>query len=551
VRSLRIATIAALALACGSSSTSTPPVKDPPQVFLLIPNTNVIGTELDVQMTVEGCDKVTTATITSEDGAINKTVSYTVPSGNAVPVSIVPADVAHWQSIAAHLSLVANATCDDGRKNSSQAQGVTFFPVAQVFSKANGSYVVPTAFYAEGSGASTTFTGCGSNSDGSSALVRVDTSGTFIATTTLPDAMDCNANSSITDPIVDAGGRTIRWLLTPATNGELHPGAVAFFFNSSTGTIDITAKVLDGSGAIPAVWYLGVDVNPSSAGRGDAVVLAPTNTGLDWIFRIDHLNLLTGHNTTPLWAQGKGVPPSGDPRLPMGSPVISGSNVWIPVREDGIKQSDFDVEQRSYSDGSWVSYPPPILITETFQDFAPSIAMSISADGQTTYLPFNTYDANGNWTGGFSVLGCASTGSCSSNELFNVSLTGSALATVPFGPGFSYVAAIGSQHTYFLGNQVGTYNQVLGHIDPTGALVTSQIQNGKGSDFYILNGPAGRLPLEIVGIDSPANGELVRYAIASDSVSMAIDDSGQPWFRISNKLVLPFPVAQYRAMLSQ
>ena len=564
MRTLRLAAIAAFCLACGSSSPSTPPVKDPPQVFLLVPNSNVIGSELDVQVTVEGCDKVTSASVTSDDGAINKAVTYDVASGNPVPVAIGISDVAHWKSIADHLALSASATCDDGRKNTSQAQPATFFPAAQVFSHADGSYVVPTSFYAEGSGASTTFIGCGANSDGTSALVRVDTSGAIIANQTLPSAMACDFNSSITDPVTDSGGRKIRWIITPATNGETHPGAVAFLDDNS---LTFTGQAVDENAAIPAIWYLAV-APTGEAGAGDAVVLAPNNTGLNWVYRIDHLNLLSGHTNPstggpggPVWMQGAGVPPAGDSRLPMGNPVISSNNVWIPVREldEGNKQAYFDVEQRyfdpsgSASGGDWVTYPPTVVLgPENYADLAPSIAMTISADGSLTYLPFNTYDASGNWTGGFSALACASTANCNTSTYFNDPLAGSALAAVPFGSGFPYVAAVADQHTYFIGNNATNKGTVISNVDPTGALVTSQVQPGKGQDFYVLNAAGvGQWPLEVVAIDTPANGELFRYTMTSNSLSVALDDSGQPWLRIGPELVQLLPLSQYRSMLNQ
>lgn len=543
MRTLRLAAIAAFSLACGSGSPSKPPLKDPPNVFLLVPNSNVIGTELDVQITVEGCDKVSSASIQSDDGAIAKPVTYDVASGNGVPVAIGMSDVAHWKTIAGHFNLTATATCDDGRKSTSQAQPATFFPVAQVFSKADGSYVVPTAFYAEGSGASATFVGCGV--DGTfPAIVRVDTTGTVLAKFDLPDAMDCNFFSSFTDPVTVAG-KTIRWFITPALPGENHAGAVAF----DATTLELTGIALDDSLALIPALYIGVDSD------GDAVVLKndTTHTG-DWIFKISHTNL-TDTNKGTLWTVG-----NLDPRTPQGNPVISAGTVWIPVREDTAgpsSSSSFEVEKRDYTNGALLNTngTPQILLTEGYVDVAPNIPVTISQDGTIAYLPYDTFNG-GQWTGYFAVQACATltgnelTESCTSARFSNPALFGDGLAAVPFGPGYSYVAAVSTQFTYFLNN---TNGQPIGStLSPTGALVTTQIQPGKDQDFYILNGPGvGQWPLEVTGVDSPSTGELFRYSILADSLSIAIDDAKQPWLRISNKLVQLLPNSQYRSMLNQ
>jgi hypothetical protein len=112
---------------------------------------------------------------------------------------------------------------------------------------------------------------------------------------------------------------------------------------------------------------------------------------------------------------------------------------------------------------------------------------------------------------------------------------------------------IGAQKTYFLNEATGQVRNFEGlPVTAAGALFAHSVQPGNANDFYILNGPAGGYPTEIVALDSPDWGELWRYELASGgelpqtALYLAVDEAGQAWVRSGGKQVKPFTLAQYR-----
>src|SRR5438552_17329410 len=109
--------LVACACNCGGG-TQPPPPKDPPQVFLTVENANVVGTQLTMTVTVNGCDTVALLEMEEHD-ALLKRVPW---NGNPTTVTLVSGDFQNQYAtlgIAVDLISRAKATCDDTRTNQS------------------------------------------------------------------------------------------------------------------------------------------------------------------------------------------------------------------------------------------------------------------------------------------------------------------------------------------------------------------------------------------------------------------------------------------------
>jgi len=509
---------------CGTSTPQQPPKLDPPRVFLTVPSTNVIDTQFTLTVSVDGCKSVKSVTVLDRGNVAVVLNAPEVP----VTVNLTPDQISFKEGIAAVLSLTATAVCDDDRTNTSQAQPGTFFPVAQVY-RSTGEQLVSDYFVVTGHTADAQFIGC----DGNTKLARVGTGGNIVASLVLPAALPCTVATSITDRNPVSG---LRWVWTPKH------GAIAVDDN-----LNITAEALDSTGAFIAVTGLGV------ADDGDAVVVGLGNDGL--VSRIQHAGC--GITSCRVWSMTPKLAgaPLDNATIGQGNPVITTAGVILPLASvDQSGSVTFFIEKVGYDTstdgGSTKLFTVGTGTLEPYQQ----IAMTLTPDGTKVLLPYTTVNPSSSAQGTFQVQGCPSNaGNCTGGWVAPGSgegFLGGAVAAAPFGAGLSYVAAIGQQTTYFVktdsGQNVGKDGLPL---TASGSLVTYAFQPGKAADFYVLNGGGGALlPTEIIGIDSPQNGELFRVQVPGGSLSIALDDDGIGWMRVGNDLMRLFPLSQYRAL---
>lgn len=497
---------------CGEPTPQPPPKLDPPRVFLTVPSTNVVDTEFTLTVSVDGCKSVKNVTVLDRGSQVASVNAPAVP----LTVKLNKDQVSFKEGIYATLSLTATATCDDDRSNTSQPQPGNFFPVAKVIRSSSGQ-LVPDFFVVDGHTANPTFIGCSGDFD----LVKVDTSGSIVKSLTLP--FQCTYATSISERNAATG---VRWIYTPGK------GAIAFNQN-----LDIVAKALDATGKYIPVTQLGV------ADDGDAIVLAKGQAA--WISRIFHDSCVTGTCMAPAWTTGVSLQ-----AIPQGNPVITGTGVFLPLfTDDQANTATFFVQKLDYATGADGGSTILYQVTYPELDPAPQIAMTITPDGSKTLLPFSTS------TGGtFQVNGCPTNASdCAGGWVapgVSGAFQGAALAAAPFGAGFPYVAAIGLQNTYFIRTDTGVSVGKDGlPLTASGSLVTYAYQPGRAADFYVLNGDgASPMPMEIIGIDSPQNGELFRFQIPGGSLTIGLDDDGMGWMRVGNDLMQLLPLSEYRAL---
>jgi hypothetical protein len=181
------------------------------------PQSNVVGSQIEADVKVSGCDSVSSAELYDNNRLIRTFSMDTNPE----PVILQTQDISFGvDGIAAQLSLTAQIVCSDGRTAKSSASGAQFLPVAQVLNTTDGSYFVPRFFFADGSGDQATFVGCAIDPiDSIPKLMRVNQVGKVIAKQDRTD-ITCDDTAVFTDP-----GAGYRWMLIRGI------GAIAFDVN--------------------------------------------------------------------------------------------------------------------------------------------------------------------------------------------------------------------------------------------------------------------------------------------------------------------------------
>lgn len=514
---MRWALAIAVASLCACGPTK-PPVKDPPQVFIVAPESVVAAPTLKLKVNVVGCEAVSDFGMFQETTRV-RSVTYT---GNPTEVVLQPPDFNTYYNrlgIAIGLTLSAKVTCDDGRTNTSQPLGVRYFPVASTLERTDAA-ALPDAFVAEGGVGNTpvTFVGCIGTQTGT-ALVRVNLAGDVIgANVTLP--FPCSYASQITEKNVASGHR---WLLEPGR------GVFAFDANLNINSI-----------APGEYTVLGV------APDGDAVVWNPkaiqTN---DSLFRLSPTGGAFPANRA--WgAQTVGIVNA--------SPVVDGlGTVYVSSWAGtlGALQGSVVVQRFNYATGQLIN-PTYSLVTFEYGDLDSPVIPNgaFNSSGTVIYFPYQTGSRSQS-----KVMACATTApDCQGASLRWVSplLDAVGLFAVPYSQG-TLIAVVADQKTYFLTESNGQVVSFEGKpLTADGALFAHSVQPGLGKDFYVLNGPSRGYPIEIIAVDAPDRGELWRYQLASggetpqSALYLAVDDSGQAWVRSGLKQVKPFSLAQYR-----
>lgn len=448
---------------------------------------------------VTGCDAV--ASLTLLDG--EATVKELPGASHHMEGALSSADIDWRRGIAAHPSLSARATCTDGRSGRSDAQPVQFLPVKEVTPPEKGA-AFPEQFVADGSGSTASFVGCFL---GTRTLVRMSAAGKTLAKiNTVPFV--CSAAGYVTPRNAVSGKR---WLVEPGV------GACAF-----DDTLRITANT---SMSVDAM-AVGLD--------GDALVW-DSHSPFDSLKRISHVD------GAIRWS---GVPKG---RL-ISNPVVDSAGMAVlPIYIDvmGQYRGYLSIERRDWATGWGWSPVDQAILTYGAGDPAPIPPAALNNGGSRFYFASTTAP------GTTAIYGC-NTSLPNCQGWTSAPLGAQVTFLMAFG-GDTRVAAVASQKTWFLDASTGAVlNPGSRPITPDGALVTLAVQQAKGAgqDFYWLNGSsqANALPGEIVAVDAPQSGELFRFQLASGSLTVAIDDAGEPWLRVADNLVRLLPLASYRAL---
>ena len=536
--------LASLLTGCPEDPVVKPPT-NPPQVFLTVDETNVIGKQVTGKINTTGCKNVTQLQLLQNDKFLTDVPFTKSPQAFTLPDGLF-ANLYPQLGIAASITLKAKVVCDDGRSNNSTPVGLKFFPIAQRYVPPEGSLLVPFAFVAEGGvgGSPATYIGCTATSNGST-IARVNNQGQVLAyVPSMP--FDCSVGTQITDVATGSG---YRWIL--------EPGAGAFALKMSDFSI---GKVLKNTktrrlGMAPVSGIAMVWVDDSSTQPVQLRRLSPTtDASSDW-----SQNMLGIMNSTPTIVEG-GPQPS----------------VWISRFEFDLGNKLGTIVPYQYDlttgailngviddgSGSGILQPSAILQQQYPMDVTsdPIIPEGYFApNGEKFYIPLLSYQgtsANVQTT----VLGCSTKpGLCEgANRVWTSENFPGLVTVVTAYTAANKLVAAGAYQAWFLNAQSGAVENLNARpITPVGSQVINALQPGLGTDFYILTAPligeGAGFSTEIICVDSPDRGELWRLTYGSgeaplNALSMSIDVGGQPWIRVGTDLVKPLSNADYRTV---
>lgn len=532
----------------------TPPA--PPRAFLTLPMTTVVATSIKGSLTTMGCKKVGQVQIL-ESGNFLLDAQY---KGEPTNFEIAPALLNRLypaRGFSTPLSLTAKVICEDVttltdggfivREGLSQPASLNFLPVESVRATP-GFLALPDSFVAEGgiAGQPTTFIGCTATNTGR-ALVRVDSTGMIRAINeALPQGFVCDYTSVITDLNTTTG---TRWLWIPQT------GAFAF-----DGNLNITSVF---SGEVSRL---------SVAPDGDAIVTLedPSAATKAQVLRI-RARTPNGQDSR-VWTTLSGPLDTGYPGEFNSDPVvdIGTRRVYTSSWQYRIQATNglIAVLVYSYDTGMLVNGPPPAILNFSFPNplnrpIKPNGAFK--EDGSLFYAPLLTIDNQGQVS--TTVLACATNiGGCqnAARRWTSPTFPGELTTVVPFSRG-NMLGIVGPFATWFLGSMDGLVKNLTAPqadpqpLRPTGSLITQGVVPGKGTDFYLLNGPippneqTPSFPTEIIATDHPSAGALWQLSIMggtqpADSLFIAVDDNGQAWMRMATDQVRPLGLMQYRSL---
>jgi hypothetical protein len=541
-RALVCCTLVSLTLlGCPDTSSTDGGVLPPPQAFLTVADATVMDVSIKGSVSVSGCKKVTQVQLLVQNGVTNDflldTNFTTSPTQWEAPASLFNKYYPTF-GLAAELVLSAKVICDDGRTNTSQPISVSFFPV-QSHLVATAAQLLPDSFIAQGgfNGVGTTFIGCIGTTSGLY-LAQVDTTGQVVGYIQNPP-FNCSASSQISE-LNKASG--IRWLMEPGV------GILAF----------------DTSLNIAAL----------SLGSYKTMAVMPDGKAVAWRDEpnANKLELLspTGGTSPALWS----VPFIGTMNSPPIYDAVQSVVVASTWQYDTAAFIGNTVLGRfRYSDGSLTNgvvdtvhseLVPPVILSQNFAQFAePIMPMgTLSVDGALLYLPL-LVSAVGTGTISSQVVACSTTptaSNCTGTDRkwsaggSTIMFDGQISAIFPFSNG-ALLAAVGPYQAWFLNatdGSVVSFNQQP--IRPTGSLIFQGVQPGKGTEFYLLAGPAGATwPTEIVCSDAPSAGELWRVDEGTgdaplNGMAIAVDDGAQLWMRVGPDQVKPLKNVNYRTV---
>lgn len=525
--------LAALLAACDPPPTTTPPPPNPPQVFLTVTESNVIGDAVKGKVNVSGCKTVAQVQLLHQDTFLMEVPFTKSPTDFSLP----PGTFSNLYSqlgIAVPLTLKAKVVCDDARTNTSQPVGVKFFPIASRLRSPDGAQFVPDNFIAEGGlgSSANTFLGCVAAPTGTT-IARVNTRGEVVAfLASMP--FNCSLATQISERSAVTG---TRWVF--------EPGAGVFAIDSNLTRLRT---------------YIGPTVKRIGVGkRGSAVIWVDDESTRN---RIQKLDPMPG--STNEWEQPFIGIMSADPLIDDGGTTPS---VWVMrwLFDTGTKKADLVPWQHDLNNGQLlngvqqIGGVPAVMLTQQFpldETSQPIVPQGVfSPDGRFYTVPLISLSGQTS-----TIIACStapSSGLCegSSRRWTSPLLSGYFRLVVPFSQG-NLVAVVSPQAVYFLNNQLGSIvNLGEAPLQPTGSLKVLGVQPGLDTDFYVFTGPdfgaTLSYPMEIIATDAPGAGELWRLEYGSGESSgnglfLAIDEGRQVWIRAGTDLIKPLPNVEYR-----
>jgi hypothetical protein len=541
MRASLTAVLVVLLIGCPPESTPPPAPTPPPSVFLNIGESTIIGSQIEGNVSVSGCNAVTQVQILEGDTFLADAKYQTSPMNFVLPASLFNA---RWGTLgfAASLTLRAKVICDDGRSNTSQPRGISFLPVEKT-----APLAMPQSFVAEGGigGTPVTFIGCAGLVDNGlniNALARFGTDG------------DLKASNTELSPCTDSLVISPRNLAT-GTRWVMQPGQFAALVRMSD--FKIVKRVGLGSVSVSGIartipllggtdmkaLRLGVGKDGSAVLFSDDVIkpficyITPVenDSSSDWCTEFPETM-----NSDPLVDSASGVVWTSSWQFRSGNPA-TGNTVLLKYQlrsvPGGATAGDLLSGAPIIKGQQFGLINTPIVPEATF-----------SANGSLLYLPFLSEANNIIST---TILACPTqVAGCMGAVSISKTVPGVIDNIIPFAGG---VAALGRYQILFLTDRGVVRNLSEQPLRPSGNSIFKSAQPGLGSDFYAFAGPnnGSVFPSEIVATDKPESGELWRVSYGTGenalaSFSFAVDEAGRAWMRMGTHQVKPLSNTEYR-----
>ncbi|MFN0062531.1 MAG: hypothetical protein ACKVPX_08425 [Myxococcaceae bacterium] len=508
-----------------------------PQVVVLVPDTNVVGTQLGVNVQVSNCSDIQSAGL-YHDTRLLQTLTF---NGASASVTLSASDIPFATAgLAAELALVARVTCGNGRQGQSAITGATFLPVAQTYSPTNGERIAPLVFYAESSGPSTTFVGCEILEDGTQRLVRRNLSGVRIAYMNTSQVYCTTATRF--GPLQNG----VRWMVTPqvgalAFNQQLEATVIARHFDgSSFGTLIVPPPrahfTVASNGDLIIYQVPGVVASARTLYRVRPICIAPTCTDpVVWA-------------TTPQLG-------SASPLVVQlqGDPVIAGGSLLVPGATDDMSNSRLLVltMELDVSTGQRLNFGVQGSIPKGPGDNPQPPPMTVSADGLRVFLR----DLNPPGPFGQTSLVRAFETLADEVQVWQSDDFAAVIDHVtPFANG-TRLAAVAANRTWFLDANTGNVLNPTTPATASGGSLTLYEIPGPNSELYMLSVPNGGVvgtpATELIAVQSAETGVFLQYKAGADTTWIAWDDGGQLWLRSGADVARPLTTSQYVALKNQ
>lgn len=510
----------------------------PPQAFITVDDSSFIRTTaqgVSGTMNASGCKKIVGLEVWegstflkqygNPDGGTTVPVDFTLEEGLFT-------DLYKERGFALPLSLRTKVTCDDGRSNFSQSVGASYFPVvSRKTSPVAGEFTVPENFVGEGTGGDhVNFIGCTGNNAGGAQLSRVDgtTFEVLNANANLPAACPCTANSIISPRNTHTN---TRWMLSPGTG-------IALIDNTDLHTIRCVPGPISRMGISPDDDSVAVWVDSQTLHRVGFLWPDDGSSNNDWVAEAGGFMIAT--------------------------PVITVDAVWTAHFIQNLGSTDGQIIVAKWSKFQVGTTPGGTNMNkDATNEFGHTVHTLTYQNivGDTSIIPEGAFfsDAtnfmfpvwtNANGTTVTHISNCA-TGPSGSCLFYDQGLPGVFQYLLPFS-GNAIIAALSAQGVYFLNGTTPQYTPLnTNPILPSAGNIVAGVQWATNGQFYVATRPPTMpQPNELIGIDSPQNGELWRLnwgggSSTFDGVNLTVAGNNAPpadtslfvWVRLGTDLV--------------
>jgi hypothetical protein len=477
-------------LFCACSKPPPPPPPPQPTVQVFPAASNVLDTQVQVDVQVDQCTNVQSVTLFDHQVSLGSLSN----AGARTTFVLHSTDIDYKDDgMAAALDLHATAVCINGQQGNSASAGMIFMPAQTVFPGAFNQ----TSFSIDPDGGSLVV--CQTQNG---QVQRLDTSANALQSTNVELGFQCSRSG----------------YLVRGNPGELYwvePNTAAARLNDDLSVVQNYAFPVSSLYLPPSNINIAVMTGSGS-----------NASSMAWVDRT------TGIISPQIAVDG----------IINGTPAYAQTGVVVPVySEDTSNNFELGTETFNLTTEQKIA-DPVVLVTTPAGPLGTAIvpAMTLSSDGNRAYFVAGADSQQ--------LYACASDRACTDPSqggglIFSRHLdVGPLTAAIPLG---NYLLAIGPKVAQFVDLQDGVPQG--SPLTPTGSLNFLTVLQGPGSSFYLLTGDSSGDVLELIILAS-VNQEAGRYHLDTGGFGFDVDPSGHGYVANGRlaRLLLPSEYLQVR-----